>query len=65
MNMLKRMTQISGAAIRLTIGIGGAVLVFLTLKDKVKRGTSKNLQSTSKFTVGALFRANKNTESKL
>jgi hypothetical protein len=47
MNIFKRLLQISGAAIRLTIGIGGAVLVFLTLKDKVKRGTSKNFQSKS------------------
>lgn len=47
MKILKRLTQISGAAVRLTIGIGGAVLVFLALKDKVKRGPSKNLQSKS------------------
>lgn len=44
MNMVKRLAKISGAAVRLTIGIGGAVLVLLTLKDKVKSGTSKKLQ---------------------
>ncbi len=44
MKILKRLTQIAGGAVRLTIGIGGAVLVFLTLKDKVKRGASKKLQ---------------------
>lgn len=44
MRVLKRLTQLSGAAVRLTIGIGGAVMVFLTLKDKMKRDTSKKLQ---------------------
>lgn len=44
MNVLKRLTQLSGAAVRLTIGIAGAVVVFLTVKDKMKRDTSKKLQ---------------------
>ncbi len=44
MKILKRLTQLSGTAVRLTIGIGGAVLVFLVLKDKMKRATSRNLK---------------------
>lgn len=42
--LFKRMTQISGAVLRLTVGIGGAALVFLALKDKVKRNTSGSLK---------------------
>jgi len=44
MKVLKRLTQLSGAAVRVTIGMGGAVLVYLALKDKMRRGTSRNLQ---------------------
>ncbi len=45
MRILKRLTQISGAAIRLTIGMGGAVLLFLALKEEVKRRRCKKSKS--------------------
>jgi hypothetical protein len=41
MKILKKLAQISSAAVRLTIGIGGAVLIFLALKDDTKRRTSR------------------------
>jgi hypothetical protein len=44
MKILNKLSRISSAAVRLTIGIGGAVLVFLTLKDKLKQGADKKLQ---------------------
>jgi len=39
---MKKLFRISSAAVRLTIGIGGAILVFLALKDNAKRRTSKS-----------------------
>jgi hypothetical protein len=42
---MKKLAQILSAAVRLTIGIGGAILVFLALKDDAKRRTSKNPNS--------------------
>jgi hypothetical protein len=36
MRILKRLTQISSAVVRLTIGIGGTVLLILVLKEEVK-----------------------------
>lgn len=44
MKVFNRLAKISGAVVRLTIGIGGAALVFLALKDKVRLGASKKLQ---------------------
>ncbi|MEW6599884.1 MAG: hypothetical protein AB1499_02850 [Nitrospirota bacterium] len=37
MKMVKKLSQISGAVARLTLGVGGAVLVFLALKERDKR----------------------------
>jgi hypothetical protein len=34
MNFLKKLTQISSSAVRLAVGIGGALLIFLAIKDK-------------------------------
>jgi hypothetical protein len=41
MRMLKKLTQITGTVLRLTIGIGGAAMVFLALKDKNRKGPSE------------------------
>jgi hypothetical protein len=45
MKILKKLAQISSAAVRITIGIGGAVLIFLALKDDAKQRTSKKPDS--------------------
>jgi hypothetical protein len=41
MGTLKKLARISSAAVRLTIGIGGAVLIFLALKDNAEQRRSK------------------------
>jgi len=41
MKTLKKLVRISSAVVRITIGIGGAVLVFLALKDNAERRGSK------------------------
>ncbi|MEK6527826.1 MAG: hypothetical protein AAB089_01330 [Nitrospirota bacterium] len=48
MNFFKKLTQVSSAAVRLAIGIGGALLVFLALKDKSERCKSKDRDSGKK-----------------
>lgn len=40
MKNLKKLIQISSAAVRLIIGIGGAALVFIALKNDTKRRTN-------------------------
>jgi len=40
MRIVKKLTHITGAILRLTIGIGGAAMVFLALKDKNREGPS-------------------------
>ncbi|RJR15271.1 MAG: hypothetical protein C4581_12525 [Nitrospiraceae bacterium] len=42
--LFKKLTQISGALVRLTAGIGGAVLVFLALKDRTKQDRPVSLK---------------------
>ena len=42
---MKKLAQIISAAVRLTIGIGGALLIFIALKDDTKRRTSKKPNS--------------------
>jgi len=39
---MKRLARISSAALRLAIGIGGAIAVFLAIKDHAKLRTSKS-----------------------
>lgn len=48
MKFFKKLTQISGAAVRLAVGIGGALLIFLALKDKPAYRTGRSEQSKSK-----------------
>ena len=48
MKILNKLSRISSAAIRLTIGIGGAVLVYFAVKDNVKRRVPQKSQKTAK-----------------
>jgi len=42
MKTLKKLVRISSAVVRITIGIGGAVVIFLALKDHAEqRGSQK------------------------
>jgi len=41
MKTLKKLVRISSAVVRITIGVGGAVLIFLALKDDAERRGSK------------------------
>jgi len=38
---LKKLVRISSAVVRLTIGIGGAMLIFFALKNNSEQGRSK------------------------
>ena len=44
MKFFKKLTQISSSAVRLAIGIGGALLIFLAVKDKPDQLKSKDKQ---------------------
>ena len=41
MKALKKLVRISSAVVRITIGIGGAVLIFLALKDHAEHSATK------------------------
>ena len=47
MKLMKNLTKISSAAVRLAAGIGGAVLVFLAGQNAVNRDNSKKPDSKS------------------